>query len=395
LILPSALLLIAFITWLLFRNVLFYQPAEDLTAYPVPFLNPGKLSALTMLLSVNLIFFPLLITFPVLRKAKNKYPALILLSLPVIIFIISVFIFIRLYKPDLARIIRLEKLVVEQDWDGIIRQQEKHPSANLIAQYYYNLALSEKGLLCERMFHGPQDFGTKTLCLPRSSEYYNRAVYFYYTTGLINEARHLAYESMVAYGYRPESLKILIKTELINGNHRVALKYINDLKRTLHYRKPAGKYEKMIGKPDLVKADPELGAKIRLLPQQDFFIRPDDRENINLLFQSNPFNLKAFEYRIAWMLLEKDYRSAVNEIRMMKLLGYKTIPRHLEEAVVGYTNITKIVPELYGLNLRPQAEKDFYEYGSTYNLYSGKKEILEKEMKKAGGNTYWYYLQFK
>jgi len=132
-----------------------------------------------------------------------------------------------------------------------------------------------------------------------------------------------------------------------------------------------------------------------LLPQTDFFIRPDDRENVNLLFLANPLNLKAFEYKIAWMLLEKDYKAAVNEIRIMKILGYKTIPRHLEEAVVGYTNITKLVPDLGGLSVRSEVETNFREYGSVYNLYSARKDLLEQKVREAGGKTLWYYLQFK
>lgn len=44
---------------------------------------------------------------------------------------------------------------------------------------------------------------------------------------------------------------------------------------------------------------------------------------------------------------------------------------------------------------RPEVENDFYEYGSAYNLYINRKDILQEEMNKAGGKTLWYYLQFK
>ena len=95
------------------------------------------------------------------------------------------------------------------------------------------------------------------------------------------------------------------------------------------------------------------------------------------------------------MLLEKDFKVAVSEIRNLKLLGYNKIPRHLEEAAVGYSNITKILPDLGGLSLRTEVEKDFYEYGSAHNLYSKSKESLAEQMEKAWGKTYWYYLQFR
>lgn len=392
---PVLLLLICLITFFVLKNYLFYQPAEILTGYPLSFYPLKQLRLLMLILSIFCIFLPVLFKLSDFIRMRHKVRFFLLPSLTLMIFLLLICSLLRSYNPDLVKIIKMESMVVSQDWNGIIRQQEESPVANVIAQYYYNLALSEKGLLCERMFNAPQDFGAGSLCLPRVNQYYNRSVHFYYATGLINEARDIAYESMVAYGYRPVNILMLIKTELINNNFRAAEKYINDFGKTLHYRKIAGKFREMLYRPEAVMADKELGAKLLLLPQNDFFIRPDDRQNINLLFMSNPTNLISFEYRLAWMLLEKDYKSAVNEIGMMRFLGYKTIPRHLEEAVVGYSNITRQMPDLGGLVLRPEAEKDFFEYGSAYNLYSRNKETLAEEMKKTGGKTYWYYLQFK
>ena len=61
-------------------------------------------------------------------------------------------------------------MVCKQDWDGIIRQHEKLQSANIVEQYYYNLALSEKGQLCNRMFFGRQSYGSLSLTLKRDDE---------------------------------------------------------------------------------------------------------------------------------------------------------------------------------------------------------------------------------
>ncbi len=392
---PLLMIVISIIAWFVFRNYLFYQPARTLVLYPLPFTSFRQLHFSMIILALFFVFLPLFYKLTALVRITGRTRSCLFPAFSLVLFLLLLFLSLKYHNSSLVKIIRLEGMIARQDWDGVIRQQEESPVANLIAQYYYNLALSEKGLLCERMFRAPQDFGASSLCLPRHAEFYNRSVHFYYSAGLINEARHLAYESMVAYGYRPGNIDMLIKTELINGNFRVAEKYINDLKKTLHYRTKAIKYRKMLYRPEAVKADRELGSKLLLLPGNDFFIRPDDRENINLLFLSNPLNLKAFEYRIAWMLLEKDYKSAVHEIRRMKFLGYNIIPRHLEEAVVGYANISGRMPDLGGLSLRPETERDFFEYGSAYNLFSRDKETLAGEMKKTAGKTYWYYLQFK
>ena len=51
---------------------------------------------------------------------------------------------------------------------------------------------------------------------------------------------------MVMKGQSPEGLKMLIKTDLINGNYKVASAYISILKRTLFYRKDAKRFEKLL-----------------------------------------------------------------------------------------------------------------------------------------------------
>ena len=121
------------------------------------------------------------------------------------------------------------------------------------------------------MFFGRQSYGSMSLTLTRDNEQSYRAMYFYYAVGLTGEAHHLAYELMVQHGYRPENIKMLIKTELINGNFKIAERYINVLKKTLHYKNWAEKYERMLFKPELVNSDPELGQKDQTASQKGFF----------------------------------------------------------------------------------------------------------------------------
>jgi hypothetical protein len=287
-----------------------------------------------------------------------------------------------------------DKLVYDQKWDEVIRQQEKLQSSNIVEQYYYNLALSEKGELCSRMFFGLQSNGAMALTLERNDEQSFRAMYFYYTVGLTCEAHHLAYELMVQHGYRPENIKMLIKTELINGNFKIAERYIGVLKKTLHYKNWAKKYEKMLFKPEQVNSDPELGGKIRLLPKNDFLAVTDNFGNLDRLVNENPGNRIAFEYRIARMLLEKDLMEVGAEVKDLKGLGYVHIPRHIEEAIVSLVNITSKFPEMGGLLISNDTDHRFIKYFSDLKPFRGDRNLVEKGIKKADKNTFWYYLQY-
>ena len=391
---PSFLIVIAFLTFIVFKEVLFLQPVNQLLGYPLFFNVSSRLTKLLALFGGFIIMFPLFIKNIGLFNINKKLARVIPLATIVTAFPLIVFLLFKLYNPDLENLMQLEKSVFKQDWDAVIRHHEKFPSANIIGQYYYNLALAEKGQLCDRMFFGQQSFGPMSLTLPRDDEHLMRAIYFYYAIGLISEAHHLAYEIMVQHGYTPENIKLLIKTELIDGNYKVAERYINVLKRTLHYKGWAEKYEKMLFNPGLINSDPELGEKIRLLPKKDFFIATNDAQNIDLLLKDYPDNKIAFEYKMARLLLEKDLLEVTSEVKKMKAIGYKNIPRHIEEAVLELVNVTKELPDLGGLYVRSETERRFIQYRTILNSYRGNKSLLEKAMKKTEKNTFWYYLQF-
>jgi hypothetical protein len=288
----------------------------------------------------------------------------------------------------------MEKFFLHQELDKVIAAHEKNPSNHIIGAYYYNLALSEKGQLCDRMFHGRQDFGEKSLLIHSSREYINRSMYYYYTVGFINKAHHLAYESMVLNGYRPESIKMLIKTDLINGNFKSAERHIEILKKTLHYRKWAEKHELLLHHPDLVLSDPELGAKIKLAPREDFFITRNDVINIDLMIRSNPENKLAFEYKLARLLLEKEYKAVVYQVKKMKNMDYSFLPRHIEEAILLFIKQDHELPYLGDFELSPGLRNSFDQYMAAMKE-STESTDAARLIQTSWGNTYWHYVDYK
>lgn len=278
--------------------------------------------------------------------------------------------------------------------------QEKIQSPNIVAQYYYNTALSEKNLLCDRMFFSRQDFGTQAIMIPWNAgtniNKIFRGAYFFYTIGLINEAHRWAYESMVVQGFQPENTKLLIKTDLINGHYEMAERYINILRKTLHYRSWASKYGAMLYHPERVSSDPELGAKIKLQPRTDFPIRiKNPQTNINLMLTANPENRIAFEYKLAWYMLEKNLRGIIDEIKKMKGMGYTRLPRHIEEAAVFFNANIEPLTDLAGMKIDPETTQRFAQYESTMTLMQKNASGGIPEINNSARYTYWYYLDWK
>ncbi len=397
---PASLLIIAFLSFILYREFIFYQSTPELLISPFSarehFMHP---LILYILIGV-LIIFPLLVKLSSYLNTRFKLPGFIPMLTVTPVFILCVFFMARWYNPKIANLFHLEKLVFQQDWDAVIEHQETVRLSNIVAQFYYNLALSEKGILCDRLFFGRQDFGPMALIIPWDTKAgvnnISRGVYFFYTVGLINEAHRWAYESMVAQGYNPENIKLLIKTDLINGHYEMAQKYISILKKTLHYRKLAVKYENMIKNPELILSDPELGSKIKLLPKENFSISiKNPQTNLPLLLDANPGNKIAFEYLMSWYLLEKNIEGFLTDVGRIKQCSYKRIPRHIEEALLIKDPGLGAGPDLGNLSISQETIIRYQDYRKFSDPFFGIQTHDQRDPKNLNRNTFWYYFDYR
>ncbi len=390
------LLSVAALSLILFKKVFLVQSISQLFLFPFPFINDTTHKALFYSLTGYVILYPALCRLSGLVKLKKLKIRLVCLVLPVIVFSLTIVMLLTGYNSQTARVINLEKLAFEEKWNELIEYQEKYPSENMIGQYFYNVALSETDQLCDRLFYGRQDFGTGSLFLEWSSEHINWGAYSFYATGLINEAQRWAYEEMVVYGRCPQNMKLLTKTSLITGNYRMAKKYTGILGKTLFYRAWSKKYERMAADTSIIRSDPELGIKLKTLPGDDFFIHLESPEaNLPLLVDENPENRRAFEYLMSWLLLGKNVDILVNNVRLMKNMGYTRIPLHIEEAILIYFNSQGKFPDLGGLTISNETRLRFNQYFTTYVQSRQNPATLREKMEKQFGNTFWYYFHFK
>lgn len=389
------LLLVAAATFLAFKTFLFLLPTDKLL------LNPAPLPDDKFQKAVFFIFTSFIIIYPILTKAvhapffiKRLNSVLFASVSAAIIILITALIACRVFSTQTSRVVNIEQFAFDGKWNDLISYQEKHPSENLIGQYFYNVALAETGQLCERLFQGRQDFRETSLTLPWSDDYMSWGAYFFYSAGLMNEAHRWAYEEMVVYNCRPHNLLMMAKTDLISGNYRMASKYIDILRKTLYYRKVAAEYEKCIKDTSLIASNAELAAKRKILPKKNFYVYLESPEgNLPLVFDSNMENKASFEYMMAYLMLSKNVESVMNNLRLMRGMGYSKLPRHLEEAVMIYYNSKKELPEMAGLTVSPGTQDRFNAYFSAF-LEARKDPSTMKEKMKPFRNTFWYYYHF-
>jgi hypothetical protein len=374
---------------------LFYQTPANLLIHPIEAQKTGmQIKALSVLVFIILLL-------PVLSKLKIKrHPNKInwLQWVPFVILVGLGLALVPITDKKNSHYFHVEELFYKQQYEKLIAFNKAFPSTNKLTIYLNNIALAETGQLTERLFEFPQDPNGGTLFLEWEmvGEVLKRGAYFYYSIGIINEAQRWAYEYMVMRGHTPEMLKMLIKTELINGNYEVAQKYIRTLKQTVFYRKEAGAFEKLLFDDEAVNAHTELGEKKRLKPQSDFFVLSDNpAANLQQIISTDSTNVFALEYYFAWQLLQKDIEGIVENMPLLEKSGYRRIPLHIQEAAAGYKQLQMgPSPELEYLKIDPQVEQRFRQYYQVFQQNSSSREQAQRALYPNFRTTFWYYLFF-
>ncbi len=122
---------------------------------------------------------------------------------------------------------------------------------------------------------------------------------------------------------------------------------------------------------------PELGAKRKEKIEHDFFsITEDPYINIERVLAFDSLNRKAFEYKLAYLMLIKDYKGIASGLTKLESFGFNKIPVHLEEAAMVY-RISNLgpMPDLGNLRINPQTEARFRQFLQTFQTYGNNLKI--------------------
>ncbi len=381
----------------IFSKFLYYLPTRGIFTYPLATeLRSYSLYALILLL----LWLPLVLLSAYFLK-KVKYfrtmvipvnPATMVAGIAAFL-LMGLFIYKFAYNRRAELMLGIDHHVQKTEWEKALEISSGYPDLNTLVIYYTNLALANTGQLSQKMFFYPQaGQGGLRLKWERNANLFFGGDVFYYLS-YINEANRWAFESMVARGLNPRSLKRLVMTNLINGDYPVASKYLNKLGQTLFYRKWASHYMKYITNPALAEKDPEISKHRRLLISDDFISRTNSL-NLDDLLNNHPDNKMAFEFLIATVLLDKNLDKFAEFIPRLTYYDYTSIPLHFEEALIFYNSYENknILPE--GFSYRPETMRSFRDYATTYSTYRSNMIAASSQLKKKYANSFWYYLQF-
>lgn len=392
--------LVSLITLYLSEEFLFFQSGKTLLTFPFTDFNTGTQKIL--FLSV----VGIICVLPVLVKIKFRLAEKIIISdltrnlitsfFTVITLVIIVF---NRFDTKAKQYFHVEKLFYENKFDELIAYNTTNPPNNSLTIFLNNIALCETDKLDDQLFRFLQSPDGKTLFLKWEmvGEILNRGGYFYYTIGMINEAHRWAFENMVMKGQSPEGLKMLIRTELIYGNYKVAASYISLLNKTLFYRKDAKKFEKLISSDTAFNSDIDLSKRRQTRVESDFFSITDNPYiNLEMILLNDSLNRKAFEYRIAYMLLKKNYKGIAHELPRFERFGFNSLPANVEEAAIAISVSNKRkLPDMGHLQISKNTEQRWSQYLSVLKQYGNDVKAAEPALKRKFGDTFWYYVFYR
>jgi hypothetical protein len=383
------------------KEFLFFQTARTLAMFPFSTENTGSQNLLFFSAVAVITCLPLLSLIKIRLPFRNRIPDYVG-KFVVVVGFVAALVIIAILSSDKKtnQYFHVEKLFFQGKMDEVIAYNTKYPSNNILTNYLNNIALCEKGKLNDQLFHFRQSPDGQTLFLKWEiqGEILRLGGYFYYTIGMINEAQRWAFEYMVMKGPTPEGLKMLVKTELINSNYEVASKYISLLKKSVFYRGEAKKYERMLFKESAINSDSELGVKRQERVTKDFFTITDNPIiNIERIVATDSLNRNALDYKLAWLMLKKDYGNIVQELTRFNSLKLKRIPVHLEEAALVYRMTFKkgSLPDPGNLAFSRDIESQFQNFLTTFQQYNNDPRKAEPALRKQFGNTFWYYAIYR
>lgn len=339
----SACLLILTVAWILLTTQSLQYPLYRIFSGLNYYRYPGTVSPLplgVMIWTVVVVFFGMVPDGHAWIKKLQQSKVVIALAY-VLVIVASWFGIKASFDEMTYDLIDYDFLVRTEQWDKIIEKAEKKPATTPLSVSCVNLALSQKGMLADRLFEFYQNGGeglfptfTRDMISPVST------AEIFFRLGMVNDAERYMFEAQEAIPNYRKSARLtrrIIECEIINGNYQVAAKLLRRLQKTLFYSNWANQMMALLGNEKAINRHPIYG-KLRKYREkkQDFLFSDREMDQmLGLLFLNDNHNRMAYEYLMCYELLQRDLEKFVQYYPLGRFVGYDHIPRSFQEILIG------------------------------------------------------------
>ena len=339
----SAVILILTIAWILLTTQTLQYPLYRIFAGLNYYRYPGAISPLPFVVMVWAVVIPFLGMIPCRQKSLQKLQqSKVVIVLSYVLVIVASWFGIKASFDEMTYdLIDYDFLVRTEQWDKIIEKAEKKQATTPLSVSCVNLALSQKGMLADRLFEFYQNGGeglfptfTRDMISPVST------AEIFFRLGMVNDAERYMFEAQEAIPNYRKSARLtrrIIECEIINGNYKVAAKLLRRLQKTLFYSNWANQMMALLGNEKAINRHPVYG-KLRKYREkkQDFLFSDREMDQmLGLLFLNDNHNRMAYEYLVCYELLQRDMEKFMQYYPLGRFVGYDHIPRTFQEILIG------------------------------------------------------------
>lgn len=339
----SVCILVLTIAWILLTTQTLQYPLYRIFAGLNYYRYPGAISPLPFVVMVWAVVIPFLGMIPCRQKSLQKLQqSKVVIVLSYVLVIVASWFGIKASFDEMTyELIDYDFLVRTEQWDKIIEKAEKKPATTPLSVSCVNLALSQKGMLADRLFEFYQNGGEglfPTFIRDMISPVSTAEIFF--RLGMVNDAERYMFEAQEAIPNYRKSARLtrrIIECDIINGNYKVAAKLLRRLQKTLFYSNWANQTMALLGNEKAINRHPIYG-KLRKYREkkQDFLFSDREMDQmLGLLFLNDNHNKMAYEYLMCYELLQRDMEKFMQYYPLGRFVGYDHIPRTFQEILIG------------------------------------------------------------
>jgi len=292
-------------------------------------------------------------------------------------------------------LIEIDYYACQKRWPEVLRLAQNNPHhiwVNLWVNHAVNRALYHRGELADDMFAYPQRPEALFLTAEKGATTCWKLADTYCDLGQMNMASYWLTSAIEYYGEQPMLMKRLALVNMVRGNIGTARVYLGALGKQLFDAGWARAYLEKIEQDPNLSADKEIQDLRSTMAEKDVVHKSIDET----LFTCASRNQMAFEYLMAFYLLQGQFEKFLGNLNRLNDFNYARIPRSYEEAILYYNYTRHRQIEIPGRQISAESHKRFDGFVKVFiDKYKMDSEAAFDELARDYGDSYLFYCVYQ
>jgi tetratricopeptide (TPR) repeat protein len=288
-------------------------------------------------------------------------------------------------------IVKADFYCANEKWDKVIETVASDKEYDVLFNFYYNRAIDNLDQYVDKYFDYPQLIGASSTFPDELNSELLYTFYsdYYFDLGYISESQQWAYKTLSALPYSPRILKRFVITYLIQGEYKIADKFLRILEDNMLSKDFVRQYKPYIQDTLLVLKDKMIMTKRSFMPV-DIITPKIINERFKDLLDKNKLNKRAYEHMQMNSLLNHQFGTFYQYLPMAANY-YSELPRVFEEALLIMS--TKNPKDLHNFKINQKTLQSFKGFSEIYAKNNGNFELAKSKLGDYK-NTLFYYILF-